>query len=191
MAHAPTASDVADGQGFSRLQSAVVPADDPPMRPVLPRRGVVAALLLPLLATACGEDRDLAPARAAFVAFEQALRAGDESACRGLMTRDSAVALAEIPWAQVQAKQPLVVLGARRVGSEFRVDVRDPNAGNAAGEYIVVREYGRMVVDLIATAALTAEVRENPNSADVLEPWPLTPEELDRIRLHELATPPK
>jgi len=167
------------------------PADDLPMRLVLPRRGVVAALLLPLLAAACGEDRDLAPARAAFVAFEQALRAGDENACRALLTRDSAVALAEIPWAAVRAKQPLAVIGARRVGGEFRVDVRDPNAGGAAGEYVIVREYGRMVVDLIATAALTAEVRENPDSADVLEPWPLTPAELDRIRLHELATPPK
>lgn len=161
------------------------------MRTDLPRRGSFAALLLPLLVAACGEDRDLAPARAAFVAFEQALRAGDESSCRALMTRDSAVALAEIPWAAIRRKQPLVVLDARRVGGEFRVDVRDPNAGDAAGEYVVVREYGRMVVDLIATAALTAEVRENPASADVLEPWPLTPEELDRIRLHELATPPK
>lgn len=161
------------------------------MRSLLPRRGVVAALLLPLLAAACGADGDVAAARAAFVAFEQSLRAGDEGACRALLTRDSAVALAEIPWNAVKAKQPLVVLGARRVGSDFRVDVRDPNANGANGEYVVVREYGRLVVDLVASAALTAELRENPDSADVLEPRPLTPEELDRIRLHELATPPK
>jgi hypothetical protein len=162
------------------------------MATVRPHRPTLAsAALFALLATACNEDREPQQARAVFVAFEQALRAGDEGACRELLTRDSAVALAEIPWAAVKQKQPLAVLGARRFANEFRIDVSDPNAGGGKGEYVVVREHGRLVVDLVASAALTAEIRENPASADVLEPWPLTPEELDRIRLHELATPPK
>lgn len=158
------------------------------------RRHRLALALAPLwavFAAACSDDREPQQARAVFAAFEQALRAGDEDACRELLTRDSAVALAEIPWGAMKQKQPLAVLGARRLGSEFRIDVRDPNAGGSAGEYIVVREHGRLVVDLVASAALTAEIRENPASADVLEPRPLTPEELDRIRLQELATPPK
>lgn len=161
------------------------------MRSVLARRAVV-AFLVPLVgAAACSGDPATDLARAAFVAFEQALRAGDEEACRTLLTRDSTVALDEIPWAAVARKQPLAVLGVRPLAGEFRVDVRDPNAGGAKGEYVVVREHGRYVVDLLATAALTAEIHEDPNSEDVFEPVPLTPADQDRIRARELAMPPR
>jgi hypothetical protein len=162
------------------------------MRTHLPRRAAaLAATSLLGLAAACAGETATAPARAAFVAFEQALRAGDAATCRTLLTRDSAVALDEIPWSAIAGKQPLTVVGVRQLASEFRIDVRDPNHGDAAGQYVVVREHGRLVVDLVATAALTAEIHEDPTSEDVFEPVPLTPADHDRIRARELAMPPR
>ncbi|MFN6147893.1 MAG: hypothetical protein ACK5AL_16165 [Planctomycetota bacterium] len=162
------------------------------MRTHLPRRlAAVAATTSLWLATACAGDDASEQARAVFVAFEQALRAGDEATCRTLLTRESAVALDEIPWSAIASKQPLQVVGARQLASEFRVDVRDPNLGDTPGQYVVVREHGRFVVDLVATAALTAEIHEDPNSEDVFEPVPLTPADHDRIRARELAMPPR
>jgi hypothetical protein len=162
------------------------------MRTHLPRRAAaVAATSLLWLASACAGEAATDQARTAFVAFEQALRAGDEATCRTLLTRDSAVALDEIPWSAIAAKQPLAVVGVRQLASEFRVDVRDPNLGDTPGQYVVVREHGRMVVDLVATAALTAEIHEDPDSEDVFEPVPLTPADHDRIRARALAMPPR
>jgi hypothetical protein len=56
---------------------------------------------------------------------------------------------------------------------------------------VVVREYGKLVVDLVATAGRHAEVVEAAGSTEELLPRELTPADLDRIRLHELAQPPR
>lgn len=140
---------------------------------------------------ACGTDAGPAAARAVFGSFQQALQRGDESACRALLTRESGAALADLPWDRLAQQRPLEVRGARPDGYGFRVEVADPNAGGAAGEFVVVREHGRLVVDLVASAGLTAEVVEAAGSREVLEPRELTPADLDRIRQHELATPPR
>lgn len=143
-----------------------------------------------LLALAgCGEDRGPADASAAFGSFQQALLRGDESACRGLLTRESAPALAEMPWERVRSQRPLEVRGARRDGSGFRVAVADPNADGRAGEFVVVREYGQLVVDLVATAGLTARTVEASGSKETFEPRELSPADFDRVRLHELSQP--
>lgn len=155
-------------------------------------RGVLRACLLLLATTpACSTDDGPARAAAAFTAFQDALLQRDEEACRRLLTVESAAALPDLPWDQVAARQPLVIHGARREGTEFRVAVIDPNAGGRAGEFVVVREHGRLVVDLVASAGLTAEVVEAAHAEERFEPRALTPEDWDRIRMYELATPPR
>jgi hypothetical protein len=140
---------------------------------------------------ACGGDDGAAAARATFTAFQDALQRRDESACRSLLTGDSAAALTEMPWDRIQRQQPLQVGNARREGYAFRVEVVDPNANGNAGEFVVVRENGRLVVDLVATAGLTAETIEAAGSKEVLAPRELTTEDLERIRQHELTQPPR
>ena len=72
----------------------------------------------------------------------------------------------------------------------FIVDVLDPNEADAPGRYVVVREYGRMVVDLVASAGLTARAVEASSGDEQFEPAQLTPADFDRIREYELSQPP-
>lgn len=148
-------------------------------------------ILLPLLATACGDRRDAAAAQQAFVSFQAALQRGDRSACRDLLTRESQPALAELPWQRLREQRPLVVLGTERSAGEFLVRVRDPNDGDRCSEFVVVREYGRLVVDLVASAGRHAEVVEAAGAPEQFVPRELTPADFDRIRLRELARPPR
>lgn len=149
------------------------------------------AMLVPLLCTACGGDPEAAAAVRTLHDFQAALRAHDESGCRALLTRESAAALAQVPWQQVAAQAPLQVLGAERQSLGYRVAVADPNHAGRRGEFVVVRENGRLVVDLVATAGLTATTSEAGASSDVIVPRELTPADFDRIRQRELATPPR
>ncbi|MCK5940978.1 MAG: hypothetical protein KAI24_03330, partial [Planctomycetes bacterium] len=91
----------------------------------------------------------------------------------------------------VAEREPLAVLAARRVAntSAFLVDVRDPNERDARGRFVVVREHGRMVVDLVASAGLTARTVEASSSRETFEPRALTPADHDRIREFELSQP--
>jgi hypothetical protein len=155
---------------------------------------VITRSLLALLCClpACTEDTGARDAMCAFAAFQDALQRGDESACRTTLTAASAEALPHVPWQRVREQRPLSVLGAERRGSEFRVRVADPNADGREAEFVVVREYGRMVVDLVATAGLTARaVEASGSTAEQFEPRELTPADFDRIRAHELAQPPR
>jgi hypothetical protein len=160
-------------------------------------RRLAAGLATALAATAltflsgCSEDREPHAARAVFASFQEALRQRDEATCRKLLTNESAAALADMPWERVQARPALQIVGARREGSEFRVQITDPSTGGSPGEFVVVREYGKLVVDLVASAGLTAEVVEAAGSRDVVAPRELTPADHDRIRRHELAQPPR
>ncbi len=145
--------------------------------------------------TACGAERDPALAAAiAFTQFQTALQRGDEAGCRHLLTQRSATALAELPWQQIRNRQPLTVLGASGEGAEFRVHVADPNDEGRQSDFVVVREYGRLVVDLVATAGLHAvavEPREASAAREEFAPRELTPADIDRIRRYELSQPPK
>lgn len=155
------------------------------------RPGTLLTIVLPLLAAACAGSADEAAAQRTFVSFQSALQRGDRDACRDLLTRESQPVLAEMPWQRVQQERPLVVLGTERSAGEFLVRVQDPNAGGRCSEFVVVREYGRFVVDLVATAGRHAEVVEVASAQEQFEPRALTPADLDRIRQHELAQPPR
>ena len=142
-----------------------------------------------LLAGACSRDDGAADARAAVDALQAALHGGDRARCRELVTAESAQALPSLPWAELRQRTPLVVLGARPRHAGWFVDVGDPATAAARGTFVVVREYGRTVVDLVASAGLTAEEVVGTGAQEVLEPRELTPADLDRIRQIELAAP--
>ena len=153
-----------------------------------------AAIAIAMLSSlpACGGDADATAAAASvFDAFQRAVQRGDAAACRPLLTEESAQVLLAMPWGEIQKKQPLNVLGAEAFQEGYRVKITDPNEGGRASAFVVVRENGRLVVDLVATAGLHAEVKEASGSHDVVAPRELTPADLDRIRQFERAQPPR
>jgi hypothetical protein len=154
-------------------------------------RGTRSLLWLLAALPACADDNEPAAARAVFDSFQDALHRRDAEACRGLLTSESAAAIAEMPWDRITKQQRLQVHGSRREGRAFRVEVVDPNQHGSSGEFVVVREYGKLVVDLVASAGLTARFVEATGTKDEVEPRELTPADFDRIRLHELAQPPR
>lgn len=151
-------------------------------------------LLLLLAFVGCSHDGGSQDASAAFAAFQTALQQKDREACRKLLTVESQPALDGMPWDAVAKKQPLNVLGAarqNRYSQIYLVEVEDPNNGDARGQFIVVREYGQLVVDLVASAGLTAKVIEASGSKEQFEPVPLSPKDHERIREYELSQPPR
>jgi len=149
--------------------------------------------MLALLA-ACARDAGAADAvLATFARFQDALFARDVAALRAVVTDESAPAVDGMPFDRVRGQQPLQALGATDERGRWFVHVRDPNAGGrsgglAGGIYVVVRENGRLVVDLIATAAMNS-TPTGPGRTEVT-PRELTPDDLERVRQRELATPP-
>jgi hypothetical protein len=143
---------------------------------------------------ACARDAGAADAvLATFARFQDALFAGDVAALRALVTAESAPAVDAIPFDRVREQQPLQALCATDERGSWFVHVHDPNAGrsgceSADGVYVVVRENGRLVVDLIATAAMHS-TPTGPGRSEVV-PRELTPEDLEQIRRRELAAPP-
>ncbi|MCA8949232.1 MAG: hypothetical protein KDE27_07005 [Planctomycetes bacterium] len=147
------------------------------------------AIALAVLPAACGGDRGAAAAVALVVEFEGALRTGDSQRCRQLVTAESKPAIAELPWQTLRGRRPLAVGAAEPEGCGYRVHVEDPNQGGAAGAFLVVREYGVLVVDLVATAGLTAEFTERPLDEPEFVPQELTPADIDRAERMRLAQP--
>lgn len=145
------------------------------------------ALATALAFGSCGGDPDTATAARTFADFQAALQRGDAAACRELLTNASAGALEAMPWDRVRQQQPLAVLGAERGQGDFRVHVQDPNDGGRRSQFVVVREYGRFVVDLVATAGLHTEVVEAAGSREALVPRAFTPADEERIRQFELG----
>lgn len=149
--------------------------------------------LLALLAACTGGDaegREPAAAQAVFSAFQAALRAGDEAAVARLLTDESRAVLPEIPWHEVRTRPELRPVGAVRHGYEWWVSVRDAGAGEdgATSVFVVARENGRLLLDLVATAGHHATVVARPGPP-VMQPRPLSPLEIDRIRAMDAAAP--
>ena len=141
-----------------------------------------------------GTDEGAKEAIRAFASFQAALQANEREICRDLLTIDSQEALQDLPWEAIASQQPLKVVSAERPHDDqplYLVNIRDPNNGNSKGQFIVVREYGRMVVDLIASAGLTAEIVDATGSKQQFEPKRLSPRDRERARLHQLSQPPR
>ena len=155
-------------------------------------------LLILTVMTGCSEDngtdKGVKEAIRAFSSFQTALQASERGNCRDLLTIDSREVLKDLPWQAIASQQPLEVVSAERPHGDqplYLINIRDPNNGNSEGQFIVVREYGRMVVDLIASAGLTAKIVEGAGSKQQFEPKRLSPKDQERARLHQLSQPPR
>ncbi len=152
------------------------------MSRVFPHAVWAAMALGPLLggcADAAAAERDRA--LATFDAFQRALLAGDRAATAALLTRESRAALAQIDWQQVGARAPLQALGATAHDFEHWIRVRDPAQGSAESIFVVTRERGALLVDLVATAAHNAT--PVPKTGPLrFEDAPLSPAQIDEIR---------
>lgn len=110
-----------------------------------------AGLLLLALLCACSTSRDVdtGPASAVFARFQSALFAGDRAALRRVVTAASRVTVADLPLQNVVGKQPLVVSGIEPRDSGFVVRVTDPNDGHRQSRFVIVREDGELLIDLV------------------------------------------
>lgn len=118
--------------------------------------------LLPL--TGCADDRATQAAMATFDNFQDAVFARDASAARGLVTGESRQVIDAMPWTEVTSRDRLIPVESTDQRGCYHIEVRDPNDDNALGYYVVVRERGKLVVDLVATAALAT--RPGPASTE-------------------------
>jgi len=152
----------------------------------------VFGVLLLAISASCAKDDGPDQAIQTFTAFQEALQGQEVESCRDLLTVESQQVLAEMPWGTITQKQPLQVLSATREHAgrnKFAVDVVDPNNDGAAAQFIVVKEHGRMVVDLVASAGRNAQIVEASGSVEQFEPRKLTPADYDKIREIELSQP--
>ena len=152
-------------------------------------RWFVAALAM--VVPGCANDVDHNEAVTAFTRFQAALQRHDAEGCRKVLTTESAATLGEMPWDRISRRQPLEVVSATSEQGEYRLRVADPNEGGRVSEFVVVREWGRYVVDLVATAGLHTVVKEGAASKEELAPRELTPADFDRIHRYQLAQPPR
>ena len=140
------------------------------------------AVALTWLAAGCSSEptREQA-ATAAFERFQDALFAGDRSALRHLLSSASREALSALPLQRVQGQQRLRVVGAERRDPEVLLAVLDPNQGDSRHTWVMVREDGRMRVDLIGSTAYNHTVRPGEGGPR-FEPRQLDRAELAKIR---------
>jgi hypothetical protein len=134
-----------------------------------------AALALLLLcgctAEAAGDAQEV---RALVEQFQQAILRGDAPALAPMLTVESRRVLGELPLTRAAGRRPLELLRVDGGRSRYLVTLRDPNLGGATAHFVVVREGGALVVDLVATGMLGGRtVRTGPPR------WQLVPGDLD------------
>lgn len=128
--------------------------------------------------TACSQDT--APesaATAAFERFQDALFAGDRPALAALLTHESRTTLDQVPMDAGTGKQRLQVIGVKAFPPEYEIAIRDPNDGGRTGTFVVVREDGRYVVDLVASAGHHRVEDPTAKRSWHIEPRALAPHE--------------
>lgn len=154
----------------------------------MPRPSRVAACgFLGLLLLGCTHgDAASDAARSAFEGFQDALFGGDAKALAATLSRGSREAMDQIPLDRTRGKQRLVVTGVRPFPPEFEIAISDPNENGRAGTFVVVREDGRYVVDLVATAGFHKVEDAAAKRSWRIEPRALAPHE--RARAEALAT---
>ncbi len=145
------------------------------------------ALLSTFALTSCGQSSEQAAAVAAFESFQDALFAGNKSAVRRLLTRESQPVLAHMPWDHVQSQQRLEPHGCEYENGRYHVLLRDPNHGNRESRYIVVRESSAWRVDLIESTRWNRVETDLPGPPERLVPRELTQLEIDEITASEAS----
>jgi hypothetical protein len=146
-----------------------------------------ALLLATLTLAACTTSPEREAVRA-FESFQDALFAGDRDALRPLLSSSSQPVCEQLPLERTKGKQRLVVTGVRARPPEYEIVLADPNAQDAPATFVVVRENGRFVVDLVRTTAFHHEQRDNPSGTRTVTPRAITADEIERIR-PALASP--
>ena len=136
--------------------------------------------------TGCSGEPVTVAAMATFERFQDALFCNDPAAARNLVTSESRPVIDSIPWTQVTSRDRLIPVDATDQRGCYHIAVRDPNEGHGLGFYVVVRERGRLVVDLVATAELAAEPESAGSGPQQLELRELRAEDHDRIRRIQL-----
>ncbi len=126
---------------------------------------------------------------ATFAAFQDALFAADKQALRNLVTEESAAAIDTLPFESIRQQQRLVATEAQDLRGSWLVRAENPNQRATSGDYIVTRERGRFVVDLVATAQLHATSTGIAAPSGFMQ-RELTPADHDEIRRRALAIPP-
>ncbi len=138
------------------------------------------ALLSALLPAACSSPEG--DAERVFAAFQDALFGGDRRALAALLARDSLQALESLPLDRAKGKQRLVVTGVTPHPPEWHIAIRDPNEQGKSGTFVVVREEGRLVVDLVRTTAFHHERTVDASARRSLQPRALTAQDLEYVR---------
>ncbi len=156
------------------------------MRRTLLGMGMLAGMLV-----ACsGADPATQQAMATFEQFQDALLTRDMATLEALVTDESRPAIPQIPWQEVASRPRLMVVAASDERGSYRVDVRDPSQPDGwLDAYIVVRENGRMVVDLVATASHYARTYQTAGDSSDFEFVDLSPEDRERARRMALERP--
>lgn len=155
-----------------------------PRRWRAPRSAAVALVVVSSLASvACsGAEAGTSSAVAAFEAFQDALFAKDLPRIRELVTAASRPAVPQLPLQRLAGRQRLQVVGAHRRDPFVILDLRDPSAPSRTRTYVVAREGGRWLVDLLETVGYEHEDKPVEGGGPHFEPRPLSPEEQARIR---------
>ncbi len=154
------------------------------------RRATSIAIGFVALLPSCGKPATSGHALAAFEAFQCALFAADTTALRAAVTEESAPAVVDLPFDTIRAQQQLEIVDVIDLRGRWLIRATDPNRDGAPADYLVTRERGRFVVDLIATAQLHATETAGQNGPRTFTPRELTPADHDELRRREFATPP-
>ena len=140
--------------------------------------------LLPL--TGCGESADVAAARVAFDRYQDCLFDRDVTGLRAVLSRESLQVIPHLPLDRLAGKQRLRVVGARARRPQVLLAVEDPNEDRRT-TIVMVREDGKLVVDLVATTAYNVVERPDPSGGFQLLPRDLKPADHARIQAVEAA----
>ena len=147
-------------------------------------------LPLGLLLTACSPAPEAdAAAVAAFEHFQDALFHGDKAALAATLSKSSLPALDQIPLDASSGKQRLAVTGVRAFPPEYEIQIVDPNEAGHPGTFVVVREDGRFVVDLIATVGFHRVEDASAKRSWHIEPRALQPHERAQAEAIAKRTP--
>lgn len=143
---------------------------------------VLAVIALALGNTSCGEPSTVHAAGDVFERFQDCMFAGDRKGLRDLLSASSLEFLPHLPLERARDKQRLEVVHTESRPPQIYLRVRDPNEADAERIFVLVREDGRLVVDLMATTTFNHTERPNPDGRVRVDPRDLTPAEMARIR---------